>query len=317
MVIEYLEKTLHHSVIVQEYQRQNSLPLILSSNYNLHLVMIAGHSCVFAKPVTDVHFSALRKHYHQLQRRTGEVCVLYLRKVNAYAKDCMVKEGIPFVVEEKQIYLPFLGLMLSEAETRILPPCEQISFLTQKLLLTAIYEKWKDVSVSMAANKLGVTKTSITRCYDEIEGFDLPYIHKKSRARLFSVDSDLKKMWIALQDILRTPVLQRFCLAENLTEAKMLSGISALSYYSMLADDSYPVYAVSKKEISALLRQYKQVRPQDSTPGCILQEVGYLIRFEQGQAVDPLSVALMLADHEAEDPRVSMAIDEMLEERVW
>ena len=81
--------------------------------------------------------------------------------------------------------MPFLGVALSREDERIIKPCERISFLTQKLLLTSIYEKWEDVSVTKAAERLSVAKISVTRCYDEIEALGLPYIKKKSRSRLF------------------------------------------------------------------------------------------------------------------------------------
>ena len=53
------------------------------------------------------------------------------------------------------------------------------------------------------------------------------------------------------------------------------------------------------------------------TPGCIIQELGYYIPFRDLNAVDPLTVLLLISDEDKEDPRISMAIDEMLEEYVW
>lgn len=49
----------------------------------------------------------------------------------------------------------------------------------------------------------------------------------------------------------------------------------------------------------------------------MLYEIGYYIEFAEGKAMDPLSIALSLSDEEKEDPRVSMAVDEMLEKYVW
>lgn len=314
---DYIEKTLHCPVAFAEYHALRKLPLSILGNYKLSTVTIAGNRCIFAMPLSDINFSAIRKHWKQIEKLTGEICVLSFRKMNAYAKDHMIDEGIPFVVENKQIYLPFLGLALSERADRIIKPCEQMSFLTQKLLLLSIYEKWKEVSVSEAAEKLRVTKTSVTRCYDEIEALELPYIKKRSRSRIFSADDDLQGMWEKLKKVFRTPVLQQFFLKEDLKKKEMLGGLSALGYYSMLDDNPYPIYAIPKKEIGELLRENEQIRPQDDMPGCILQEVGYTIDFGNGKAVDPLSLFLMLTDREMDDPRVEKAVEEMLEEEVW
>ena len=57
--------------------------------------------------------------------------------------------------------------------------------------------------------------------------------------------------------------------------------------------------------------------PAGEDPACIIQELGYQIPFGNGDAVDPLTVILSISEEEKSDPRVSMAIDEMLEEHVW
>lgn len=62
-----------------------------------------------------------------------------------------MEEGIPFVIENKQVYLPFIGYLISNEGEKKLPPVHLISFLTQKLLFVAIYEKWNEVKVSEAA----------------------------------------------------------------------------------------------------------------------------------------------------------------------
>ena len=57
--------------------------------------------------------------------------------------------------------------------------------------------------------------------------------------------------------------------------------------------------------------------PDGEDPACIIQELGYQILFGNGDAVDPLTAVLSIREEEKSDPRVSMAIDEMLEEHVW
>ena len=48
-----------------------------------------------------------------------------------------------------------------------------------------------------------------------------------------------------------------------------------------------------------------------------MQEIGYQIDFGVGMAIDPLSLVLSLSDEEKDEPRISMAVDEMLERYVW
>ncbi len=124
-------------------------------------------------------------------------------------------------------------------------------------------------------------------------------------------------MWEQIKDVLRNPILQQFQFKDNINNARILSGISALSVYSMLGDSPFPIYGVSKKEIGALLAKNELLRSPTDMPGCVIQELGYIINFDKNQAIDPLSVALMIPDSELNDPRISKAVDEMLEEKVW
>lgn len=313
----YIEKVLHCPVVIREYTAPGKFPPVIVNNYTLKIAAINGRKCIFAEPSVDINLSMLRKQQKQLEHLTGMICVLDLPKANGYTKERLIEEGIPFVVQEKQIYLPFLGVALSDEDERVIKPCECISFLTQKLLLISIYENWKDVSVSKAAERLSVTKISVTRCYDEIEALGLPYIRKKSRSRLFSVNGSAKEMWEQIRDVLRNPILQQFQFKNNMDHPGILSGMSALEFYSMLGDSPYPIYAVSKKDIGALLKKNEPLCSSADIPGCVVQEVGYMIPFGDHQVIDPLSVALMITDSELNDPRVSQAVDEMLEEEVW
>lgn len=56
--------------------------------------------------------------------------------------------------------------------------------------------------------------------------------------------------------------------------------------------------------------------PNGETPVCVLQELGYMIKYKNINAVDPLTLYLLF-EKENNDPRIEIATDEMLEEYVW
>ena len=96
----------------------------------------------------------------------------------------MIEEGIPFVIQNKQIYLPFIGIMLSEQTDRQIMPVRMISYLTQKLLLCGLYEKWVNMTVTDIAEKMHVTKMSISRCFDEIQYLGIDVLGMKGKSRV-------------------------------------------------------------------------------------------------------------------------------------
>jgi hypothetical protein len=228
----------------------------------------------------------------------------------------LIEEGIPFVLAGKQVYLPFIGCLLSDSGERDIAPVNLISFLTQKLILTAIYEKWDKVTVSKAAERLEVSKMSVSRSFDEIEYLNVNILELKGKSRVITIPSDVKQLWKELQSVLRNPVIARYELSEDIHLEKK-AGITSLCEHSLLSDNEYPTYAVTKKELSATgIKGMKKVR-QGEEIGCVVLELGYFIGYKKKFTEDPLSVVLSLTDEEKQDERVMISIKEMLEEYVW
>ncbi|MBP8715029.1 MAG: hypothetical protein KBH85_06515 [Lachnospiraceae bacterium] len=249
----------------------------------------------------------MRKQYVQIEFYTGEQCILYLHHINYYTKDVLVHD-----------YIPFIGLLLDNYAERQVPECGQISFLTQKVLLTALYNNWNNITVTSAAQILQVSKMSVTRCFDEIEAMSLPYLKCQGRSRKLSVGHDKKNMWKTIKPHLRSTLIRQFRLAEKISADLPLSGMSALSSYSMLEDNSYQTVAVSKNDLNSYGIRENSMIPVGEEPTCIIQELGYIIRYSDKKAIDPLTTAMLIKEQNKEcDPRIEKAVDEMLREYVW
>lgn len=314
---EYLEKTLRQKVSIKANNSLcDKLPLAFKGRYYFFDIETNGMHWIAIKPKGDAGLVTLRKDRAKVQAAAGLNCAIFMDSTTCYIKEKMLEEGIPFVLADKQVYLPFIGFLLSSSGERDIAPVQLISYLTQKLILTAIYEKWDKVTVSEAAVRLGVTKTSVTRCFDEIEYLSIDILDAKGKSRAITVSEDRKKLWEKLQSVLRNPVIARYELREDLLLDKK-AGITALCEYSLLSDNDYPTYAITKKEISETgIKKMKRVRRGEEI-GCVVLELGYFIDFENKKIEDPLSVVLSLSDEEKQDERVCISVDEMLEGYVW
>lgn len=171
--------------------------------------------------------------------------------------------------------------------------------------------------MTKAAEILSVSKMSITRCFDELEALDVSYLSVQNRSRYFSADSDKKAMWKNIREFLRDPVIKTYALKNKPSENLPLSGETALVHYSMLDYGPYPFLAIRKNQIKILNLSAGNIVSAGEDPGCIVQELGYWIPFKNEVALDPLTTALSISSEAKEDPRISKAIDEMLEEYVW
>lgn len=314
---DYLEKTLRQKVSIKANNSLcDKLPLAFKGRYYFFDIETNGMHWIAIKPKSDAGLVTLRKDRAKVQAAAGLNCAIFMDSTTCYIKEKLLEEGIPFVLEDKQVYLPFIGFLLTSSGERDITPVQLISYLTQKLILTAIYEKWDKVTVSEAAVRLGVTKTSVTRCFDEIEYLSIDILDAKGKSRAITVSEDRKQLWEKLQSVLRNPVIARYELREDLLFDKK-AGITALCEYSLLSDNDYPTYAITKKEITNTgIKKMKRVCRGEEI-GCVVLELGYFIDFDNKKIEDPLSVVLSLSDEEKQDERVSISINEMLEEYVW
>ncbi len=286
-------------------------------NVKKYFTFISGQMTLLAEPVEHETLSVLKKQHRQLELYTGLRCILVLKNISNYARESMVKEGVPFIWKEHQVYLPFLGMLLDSTKGRTVPRCEKISFLTQRLLITALYQSWEEVTVTKAAGMLGVTKTAVSHCFDELEAINMPYLSVKNRARKLTIAKDKQMAWENMRDNLRNPVIATYALKVCPVANLLMGGLTALARYSLLGEPSCPTFAVSKKAISSLKITKSMLAAAEDIPACILQEIGYQIDFGGGIAIDPLSLVLSLSNEEKEEPRISLAVDEMLERYAW
>ena len=118
---------------------------------------------------------------------------------------------------------------------------------------------------------------SVTRCFDEIEAMSLPYLKCQGRSRKLSVGHDKKNMWKTIKPHLRSTLIRQFRLAEKISADLPLSGMSALSSYSMLEDNSYQTVAVSKNDLNSYGIRENSMIPVGEEPTCIIQELGYIM----------------------------------------
>lgn len=132
---EYLEQVMHQSVDERPFDAPEKLPLGCRNAFELNIVKPGQREFLLAAPVEDMNLTELRKSRIQLERYTGYPCAFYLKKVNWYAAPKMVEEGIPFVWENRQVYLPFPGMLLQESgENKAVDPLSLTLMLSDEEL---------------------------------------------------------------------------------------------------------------------------------------------------------------------------------------
>lgn len=311
-----MEKLLHIPCVESEYYDMNLLPLFLKGTYHLKVFKIANISFLAMSPVERINLATMRKHRKKMMEITCMECAFQFEHVSAYTKNKMLEEGIPFILNNKELYLPFLGIAIANKKEEKIPPL-QISFLTQKMLITILYKGIFNISVTEMAKILCVSKMSVTRSYDELDAFQLGLIEDKGKAgRRFCWHGTKLELWELIRPILRNPVIKEYNLDCIQPWTLPKSGMSAISHFSMLADDPYMTSAITKNEIKKLhLENLPQV-PFGELPLTVIQVMGYIYLSEDTEnlVIDPLSAVLSLSVDKLNDPRIEGAVQEIMEE---
>ena len=85
-----------------------------------------GQKVIFLYPKTELEqFEVLKKHIARIQKKENLPVVLVLNELSYRQKEYLLREKIPFIVDGKQIYLPFMSVYLQErcdAEKQPRPP---------------------------------------------------------------------------------------------------------------------------------------------------------------------------------------------------
>lgn len=308
----YVEETMH--VDIKETQKQLQLPLSINNAYKFRQWIIQGQSILFALPQTNVSVITLEKHFKKLSKMTNTPVVFGFNTLSTYKMNKMTAKGIPFILNEEQIYMPFMGILLHKSHLRELSEVTKVSLQTQRFILLSIYKNWTRLSLAEAATQLDVSKMTVSRIFDELEGIDSSLVCRDGKERVFSRKEDTHTFWDTFYPYLFNPVVRDYRLEKKIQpNTLMTSGLSAFSEYTMLNGPDYPIYAITREEEKALrLKEMKTVR-SDEDPACVMQVVKYRLELNEGRLMDPLSIILSLSDYEKEDPRIEIEIERLME----
>lgn len=163
-----------------------------------------------------------------------------LEGTTGYKVGRMLEAGLPFIVLDKQVYLPFLGIALSEGSKCVgshrRTSIKAFSPQAQRLALMMLYGSLDDVSVTQAADILDVAKMTASRAFDELAAADPSIIAVEGRRRVSHPGKDKMALWQQLKTHMPSPVARELHL-DHLPDVSLpLGGISALCELSMLQE---------------------------------------------------------------------------------
>jgi DNA-binding MarR family transcriptional regulator len=273
--------------------------------------IIRRYFCFIQKQTLD-QVNAIKKHIQKIQTIDKIPVVVVLTKITARQRQNMVDAGIPFIVESKQCYLPFIGTVFTEKCDAEVGSVNTLIPSAQMLLFYYIYRNQRELYANEAVEALDVSAMTITRAVRQLEQTGFMHTYKNGVRKILSSEYTGKELFEKIKGYLFCPISQKKYIPKEMVDGSLLiSGDQALSLHSMLNPPKMNCYATGdnikwRNCSDELIDDSQQVELQ------LWKYDPRLLAMGSGSTVDILSLAMCYIDDP--DERVEEAVSEMLEE---
>lgn len=305
----YLEEIMGIRVIY-ENESVLSLPNYIWERYRVKKVRLDGRAAVFVYPLTEPEsVNSLYKHLDRISNAIGCPVVYIPERLTYRQKMYLLRDRVPFIVDGRQIYLPFMAVYLQERNDGDRPEITTMLPSAQLLLLYYIYHGCGELLTSKATQALGFTATSISRASRQLAEMGLIQTEKRGVQKVLYSDKNPEELFAESKKYLSNPVKRKIYVPKaSVNEQLVLSGYSALSEYTMLNPPAVECFAA---ESIIKWESLSSKRLQNVEDQCLIELWRYDPRkLTKGKTVDILSLALALKDDR--DERTEEAVEGML-----
>ncbi len=223
-----------------------------------------------------------------------------LEHISRYQREVLIGNGVPFVCIPDQIYLPFLGMLLTNRfHDNASVDADRLSPTAQALFLLLAYGSESDrYSKTRAAKILGVTNTTMTRASKQLNAADVTLEETEGTKTYIRKAVQGADFFEAGKPYLIDPI-QRIAYVREADDMWDLpeAGETALSVLSMLNPPAVKTRAIWKNDMKS--KDYIMVDPKFETADDYirLEEWKYSPKlFARDGKVDPISLYCALRD---------------------
>lgn len=296
--------------VVNEKEIHIKMPLYIKAAYELWNTEIAGFCVLFLKikdPQIDmrIHQNAVKK----IEELCSCGAVLVFEKLDGRNANSLIKKHIPFIIENKQIYMPFALVQMQTQHIKINQKIyNELTVDADTILIGYLDNK---ISNGMMIKEISeITNRDIravSNALDILESFNFVNIEKVGRSKQIFFIPKLEA-YERLKENSKSPVKYTFYTHDILDNKSVFSGYSALSKYTSLIDESVKTIAVSQKALKNMNIQELE---------CDKDTANYKIEvwdrepslFSHNNAVNPLYLLRILKN--IEDERTQHALEEI------
>jgi len=315
----YLKDNIDDEIIVEKLDAANTVPIFLRNIYNFYTMEILGVQCVLLEIINEAPgINAIKKHLARIETVTNQKIVLYYKEITRYRRRSLIENNISFVVEDGQIFLPFLGLHLKktknyvEQEIKTFTPSAQIAYLY------FLYNEKNVVNTTEFSKIFGFTLMTASRALNELYDTKLLTYEvggKTGRSKKYRRVSN-PDYFKRGTEFINSPI-KKVVYVKKAPEASYVAGLEALSHLSMINPPNHKIRAIEEGCLNS--SDLEIVKNKDLIKDEKLVELqiwGYDPKlFAKNNMIDVVSLYASLQGEN--DERIEQALEEVLRGEKW
>ena len=315
----YLKENVDEQLTIKPWLKKNDFPIFLRDSYNFYEMTILGTRCILLEAVDEMpNVDQLQKHIKQIKNLADRQIVLFYKDITRYRRKSLIENRIAFVIEDGQMYLPFLGLDLKKAKEHFEEEAKEFTTPAQIAYLYFLYHQEEIVNTTDFAKKLGFNKMTASRALNDLYhanliSFEIGGMTGRSKEYKRINDPDY---FLRGRDYIKTPV-RKIIYTKTMPRGAMTAGMDALAELSLINPPGHPIMAIDRNKLNK--EQIEVVKNKDLIKDRKLVELELWDYdpglFSNNHHVDLLSLYASLK--EETDERVEQALEEVLRGEPW
>jgi len=315
----YLRDNIDDETRIETSSYANRIPIFLRDIYKVHKMKILETQCILLEIINEApRIGAIKKHLNTIKKITNDQIVLYFRKITRYRRKSLIQNKIPFIMEDGQIFLPFLALYLKNIEDIMEKQIKSFTPSGQIAYLYFLYNKEAVVNTTEFSKLFGWTPMTSSRALNELYKAKLLTYKiggKTGRSKYYSRISD-PSYFKKGREFLNSPIKKIIHIKKE-PKNSLVAGLEALSELSMFNPPGHKVRAIYGDGLNmndlGVVKNIDIIKDEKLLELQIWEYDPKL--FTNKDIVDKASLYASLKNEN--DERIEQALEEVLRGEIW
>jgi len=316
--MRYLKDIFGNDVKTQYDKFYNAFPMYMMERYIFRFVKLPHEeqSYVLVKPLKkqDININQLKKQIKQIYGYADAVPVFVFESLRLSQRNIMIRNHIPFIQPDNQIYIPNVMMNLSQKEVVIKEYAEEFSVAAQVTYIYLLLNGIEETNAPRLEKEIPYSKITLSRALAELVSRGLVYTEGNATRKMYKPITK-EELWEKGKRFLFNPVEKVFYSDYSLDRSDLfVSGETALIRLGTTLDGpEIGYYAASAEKIRNLDKKcFVNKYDINSEEYLVVEQFRYNPGFlSRSRYVDVISLYAQLKD--SDDERVQIALEELLE----